>query len=143
MLRKKAHIKIIALFVVAFICLNAGGAMCVSYCQTFDAAGEGEHCPLKKTSEHCDGQSEHQSDLASLGSHNLDCCPMTVSFFAAPIEKSSFTFDSPAPALAQLTAGFVHLSFAGRKTLDQAFNYRGPPPRDHRPDRLMHCIIRI
>src|SRR5687767_13736630 len=107
MFRHKASVRLTALFVVAFICLNAGGAMCVAYCQSFDVAAEEEHCPLKKLSEHCDGADDDQKPFAaSFVSHSADCCPMTVSLFSAPVEKLSFSFG----AVAEVPVQEFHLS---------------------------------
>ena len=141
MFRSRAQIRVFAIFVLAFICLNAGGALCVAYCQTFDIAAEPEHCPLKKKAEHCD-PSENSSNLVSvIGSHEMDCCPMTVSFFAGPVEKPSFSIEAavftPVPVV-RLATPVVRL-----KPHNTPFPaYRGPP-LDRRVDRLKHCIIRI
>ncbi len=142
MLRQRTHIRIAALFVVAFICLNAGGAACVAYCQTFDLATEpADHCPLKKSSEHCDRENNGPS-FAELGSHDLDCCPMTVSFFAGPVEKLSFSVDFPAEIAEAVSIRPIYQRGYLRGSI-QALNYRGPPLIDRRTDRLKHCIIRI
>ncbi|HKX83792.1 MAG TPA: hypothetical protein VJL58_06220 [Pyrinomonadaceae bacterium] len=143
MFRRKAYIKLTALFVVAFICLNAGGALCVAYCQNFDEAAEPEHCPLQKLSDHCDkAQVAQDSSAAYLGYHSPDCCPMTVSFFAGPIEKSSFSFDSAAKIVTASVAVTRSAFIPVRTQYAATFNYRGPP-LDHRVDRIKHCIIRI
>lgn len=141
MFRKRVQTKVIALFVVAFICLNAGGAMCVAYCQTFDMAEEsGDHCPLKKK-EHCDSHSDNPS-FATLNDHGLDCCPMTVSFFAGPVEKTSFAFDAT-PVVMVSPISSTERRLAVIKVLDRPLSYRGPPPIDRRIDRIKNCIIRI
>lgn len=141
MFRLRLIRKLTSIFVAAFICLNAGGAMCVAYCQAFDTVAESEHCPLKKTSEDCDGQAEQSSDSAAVLGHELDCCPMTVSFFAGPIEKSSFSFDAAAE-IAEVPQTSIAVRFAGLTFSDRSYSYRGPP-LDRRTDRLKHCLIRI
>ena len=137
--------KILALFVVAFVCLNAGGAVCVTYCQSFElAADEAEHCPLKKTEDHCDktAASEPDSDAIALGSDEFDCCPMTVSFFAGPIEKRSFEI-SPVVATLVVRTGIVRRNEIFIRTFKSAFDYRGPPPLDRRVDRIKHRLLLI
>jgi hypothetical protein len=142
MFRLRQIRKLTSIFVVAFICLNAGGAVCVAYCQTFDiAAAESEHCPLKKISNDCDGDDEQASDSATVLGDELDCCPMTVSFFAGPIEKSSFSFDAGVE-IAEVAQTFVAPRFAALTLSDRSYTYRGPP-LDRRTDRLKHCLIRI
>jgi hypothetical protein len=143
MVRRRAAIKITALFVIAFICLNAGGAMCIGYCQTFDITAEPEHCPLKKLSEHCDktGETDHSYTSLVSGSE-IDCCPMAVSFFAGPVEKKSFSFDSTAEAVAP-GGDFSKPSFSLAKRFATNFNYRGPPLIDRRTDRIKNRIFRI
>ena len=135
--------KLTALFITAFVCLNAGGAMCVAYCQTFDLAEEpADHCPLKKVSKHCEGQDLADTGTTSVGAGvGLDCCPMTVSFFAAPVEKNSFSIDAAAEIVAAELPS-VNIRFASATTFDRSFNYRGPP-LDRRVERIKHCIIRI
>jgi hypothetical protein len=143
MFQRKASIRLTALFVIAFICLNAGGAMCVAYCQNIDETAEAEHCPLQKLSDHCDkAQNNKNPSAAYLGYHSPDCCPMTVSFFAGPIEKSSFSFDTAHVAETSPVEYSLPVFVPIRTTFTATFNYRGPP-LDHRVDRLKHCIIRI
>jgi|SRR5687767_6672370 len=136
--------KILALFVVAFVCLNAGGAVCVTYCQTFEiTAEESEHCPLKKTEDHCDkGASEPRADAIAFGGDELDCCPMTVSFFAGPIEKASFDI-SPIVATLVVKTTVLRRSEIFIRTFTSAFDYRGPPPLDRRVDRIKHRLLLI
>lgn len=142
MFRHKAPIKLTALFLVAFVCLNAGGALCVGYCQSFDVKAETEHCPLQKLSDHCDKAQDNKNPSAAyLGYHSPDCCPMTVSFFAGPIEKSAFAFDSIAMSEAA-PLEYSRPIFVPVRTFTTRFNYRGPP-LDQRINRIKHSIIRI
>ena len=142
---KSLKTKMIAMFLVAFVCLNAGGAVCVAYCQSIGkpvTAGS-DHCPLKKKGNHCDpSQQERSSETAaSLSSNKLDCCPMTLSFIAAPLEKRAFAFETaPVPALIDEKARSpVFVRNTAQTTIPA---YRGPP-MDRRPDRLKRCVIRI
>lgn len=141
MFRSRLQSRVVAIFVLAFICLNAGGALCVAYCQTFDLAAEPEHCPLKKKTNHCDPSEDPSNVVDKIGSHEMDCCPMTVSFFAGPVEKPSFSIEpavfTPVPVVRLSTPRAL------LKPHDTPFPaYRGPP-LDRRVERLKHCIIRI
>jgi|SRR5688572_9687685 len=137
--------KLIAVFLVAFVCLNAGGALCVAYCQsTLDSAHEtGEHSSLKQKSGHCDpdNQGDDEQRLIVAGGSEMDCCPMTVSFIAGPIEKSSFYAQVPARVLAPVF-GFNETAFFSRTSINIPPRYRGPP-LDRRISRLMNGVIRI
>ena len=134
-------IRFLALFVVAFICLNAGGALCVGYCQTFEvAAEEAEHCPLKKATHHCDTD-KGSTDAIAIGSNEMDCCPMTVSFFGAPVEKQ-FRY-SPVVATTVLETRPVRPTFVAVHSFAATFSYRGPPPLDRRVERIKHSLLRI
>lgn len=138
-------IKLFSAFVIAFICLNAGGAACVAYCQSMGVsvtAGQA-HCPLKKAGADCD-RSTGAKDRNSVGqpSGELDCCPMTVSFFAAPVEKNSNPYSEPTVA-AVVTPKTRHVEFRSNDSYPATANYRGPPPLDRRSLRIQHCILRI
>ena len=142
---KSLRIKLIAVFLVAFVCLNAGGAVCVAYCQTAVEAviASKDHCPLKKKASHCDpGKGEDTAPSAdSIGSSKIDCCVMTVSFIAAPIEKRVFSFQVPAVLVLTDSRPNLPISFQPtRKILPSA--YRGPP-LDHKVDRIKNRVIRI
>lgn len=141
---KPLKTRLIAVFLVAFVCLNAGGTVCVAYCQSaMDAiASSEEHCPLKKKAEHCDPQPPNNKDSAAKAAGEaIDCCPMTLSFVGAPFEKrviSADTADIPASVKTKFTSPVAFLTpFA---TSPPA--YRGPP-LDRRGDRVKHCLIRI
>ena len=130
-------VKLLAAFVVAFICLNANGIVCVAYCQSFEIAvvEPQEHCSPKKTESPGDAVSEPAGDL--------DCCPMTVSFFAAPVEKNS-TLSAPViVASTPAPPRLAELALQPERSLLSAANYRGPPHRDLRDLRIRNCILRI
>jgi hypothetical protein len=135
--------RILALFVTIFVCLNGAGAACVAYCQTMDAPEQtADHCPLKKLSEHCDKAGGEPPSQASAQSSDFDCCPMTVSFFAGPIEKNSFSVKQPATAEV-IKAEVFRSGFRSITPLRLAISYRGPPPLDRRPDRIKHRVLLI
>lgn len=137
--RHSLKIRFLALFVTIFVCLNGAGAACVAYCQTMDAPEEtADHCPLKKLSADCD------SSRPSFSAHggDFDCCPMTVSFFAAPVEKTSFSVKQAAAAVV-IKAEVYRAEFRSYTPLLSAISYRGPPPLDRRIDRIKHCLLLI
>lgn len=142
MFRRRIQIKLFAVFVTAFVCLNASGAACLAYCQTFDIQPEKEDCPLRKLSADCDKTAETASPSFGLDSHGIDCCPMAVSFFSAPAEARSFSFET-----AQAVELPRYLTFEPKFIVTRAFtatyDYRGPPPLDRRPDRIKHRLLLI
>ena len=144
--RRSLTTKLIAIFLVAFVCLNAGGALCVAYCQSsFEAAQEQkDHCPLTKKAGHCDPEQQMRDGnrFASIGSSEIDCCPMTVSFIAAPVEKNSFPVKAPATALVLPFRPTEPALLKGTKVYVPSA-YRGPPPLDLRLSRLKNSVIRI
>ncbi|MGD9562137.1 MAG: hypothetical protein AB7F88_07945 [Pyrinomonadaceae bacterium] len=135
---------ITSLFIIAFVCLNAGGAVCVAYCQSaLEAiAASEEHWPLKKKAAHCDpAQSDQQEKASAAVGNEINCCPMTLSFVGAPFEKRTFHFETAEfPVIAKSDFAAPATLISSRQTFPPA--YRGPP-RDRRVERLKHCIIRI
>lgn len=135
-------IRFLAVFVIAFVCLNAMGAVCVAYCRTSSlSAHETQHELVKKVVHHCDKMPVDPVERA-IGAEQFDCCPMTVGFLGAPIEKSSFQYEPILAAFVSSTSNLPALltpqSVSGKLTA-----YAGPPPRDRRPDRLKHRLLRI
>ncbi len=144
MITNSKKTRLLALFVVAFVCLNAGGGVCVAYCQTMDAVVEGDHCPLKKKSKHCvkgtDGDDGTQTNVWA--SYEFDYCPMTVTLLAGPIEKNSVSLAQDSQlAVAKSEPRISSGSFAAIFTA--TFNYRGPPLLDRRTERIKHQLLRI
>ena len=141
---KSLKTRLVAIFLVAFVCLNAGGTICVAYCQSaMEAIASSEdHCLLKKKADHGDPQPQEKRDSAAKAAGNtMDWCPMTLSFVGAPLEKRAFS------------SGTIVLSDAVKTNIPSpaAFpssdrssppTYRGPP-LDRRVDRVKHCLIRI
>ena len=133
------------MFVLAFICLNAAGAACVAYCKTWETASqESEHCPLKKTADHCDKSAEASpdSDSVTLKADEFECCPMTISIVAAPIEKRVDTI-TPALAVAAVLPATFRPKENPLRYFTHSFDYRGPPPLDRRVDRIKHRVLLI
>ena len=67
---------------------------------------------------------------------------MTVSFFAGPIEKQTFSFGQSPVTLAVNTTD-TRPVFGLAKTFPAESNYRGPPPLDRRVERIKNRILRI
>lgn len=137
--------RLVAIFLVAFVCLNAGGALCVAYCQSsFETAHEPiDQHTQKLKSGHCDNsdQSEDGTAVAGFGSGGMDCCPMTISFVAGPVEKNSFSAGEPAMAVVANVNSFKP-AILDRARIYIPAAYRGPP-LDRRISRLKNCVIRI
>jgi hypothetical protein len=134
-------VRLLALFVTVFVCMNGAGAACVAYCQTMGPkADEAQHCPLKRLSKHCDPK-ENLHRL-SVGSGRMNCCPMTVSFFPAPIDKYSFSIEKPSAVLLQkFYLPEFRLKVGSPST--KSTNYRGPPPLDRRVERIKQQLLLI
>lgn len=137
-------IRLLAVFVVAFICLNAAGTACVAYCRSFDlTAAQSDHCPLERPAHHCDGSDESERKASiDVSTGEMDCCPMTLSFVGAPIEKGSYSFANP-PAIVSTPTEFAFAGTFVRTVVPSTFNYRGPPPKDTRLLRIKNGILRI
>lgn len=147
MSKKPTGKKILALFVLAFLCLNVGGFLCLSFCHQMMAASAmtldahlSEHCRrAKKEAE------EKEQGSAKIGADAASCCIMPVSMFAAPVEKQSRFVDilvadaTPAPTVDFYK--FFALSLP-RLHILEAPVYR-PPPLDRRVERILNCVIRI
>ena len=141
---KSLKTRLVAIFLVAFVCLNAGGTICVAYCQSAMEliASSEDHCPLKKKADHCDPQPQEKRDSAAKAAGNtMDWCSMTLSFVGAPLEKRAFSSETVVLSAAVKTnvpspAAFLS---SGRSSPPA---YRGPP-LDRRVDRVKHCLIRI
>ena len=142
MFRHSIKIRFLALFVVAFICLNAGGAMCVAYCRGTEAVEpESDHCPLEKLEEHFDRAGDEKRS-AVVRTSEIDCCPMTVSFFAAPLEQVTFKFQ--AAASAAVSVSYEHPTRPRSQVRSvEIIPYRGPPLLDCRTDRIKYRLLRI
>lgn len=141
--------KILAAFVLAFLCLNVGGLVCLTYCSQIamasampssDGSYLSEHCRrAKKEAEEKDQNAEKISATAA------SCCMMPVSMFAVPLEKqtrASFVLAADtAPAANVEIYSFSSPSIVSLP-IDPAPVYR-PPPLDRRGERILHSVIRI
>ena len=130
------------MFVVAFICLNAGGAVCVAYCRSMPSAAE-EHCPLKKTDSHCHkgSKGENSSEATSVAGDEIFCCSVTVGFIPAPVEKL-FRFTNIV-STALVDTHTIEPRLVSIPSFTSTFDYRGPPPLDRRVERIKLRLLRI
>jgi hypothetical protein len=146
-MRYSRKIRFLALFVLAFVCLNAAGAVCVAYCRGFATRSEVavHQSPEKSLSKHCDhspAKGKPENGRAISVGRNVDVCPMTVSFLAASVEKKSIVNVEPILAAIIETPTSPVLISIDSSYLSQA-DYRGPPPLDRRPERIKHRLLLI
>ena len=145
MIRGLSGNKPLAAFVLAFLCLNAAGALCLTWClqgsATAVAASDDSYL-----SEHC-RQIKRQAEQANQDRSRIDaaeatCCMMPVALFAAPIEKRV----EIAKVILVAVMPAVEIEFVspviGYQHAHATPVYR-PPPLDHRSERLLNCVIRI
>lgn len=136
---------ILAAFVLTFLCLNVGGALCLTYCSQIamaaPAVGDDSHL-----SEHCrkakQAAEEKNKDSSHLQAGEASCCMLPVAIFSAPVEKRpefavNLVVEAPAEIRFELTAPVF-----SAHTLIAIPIYR-PPPLDRRGERILHSVIRI
>lgn len=111
---RSAKIKLLSLFVLTFLCFNAGGAVCVGYCQGFTrSAAQKDHCPLAKFGAHCPKSESSTHDgqaYIEFNENSIDCCVMSIGLIATPVEKRHRASDVVLIAVVQepqLTWAFV------------------------------------
>jgi hypothetical protein len=139
--------KTLAAFVLAFLCLNIGGFVCLTYCSqvalatpSLDDSHLSEHCRrAKKEAE------EKDRDAKKFTASVASCCMMPVSMFGVPVEKQT----RPGDVLAADPVPAIHLNlvrFEVPELIDLHVAstpvYR-PPPLDRRGERILHSVIRI
>ena len=135
--------KLLSLFVVAFLCLNAGGVLCLTYCGQVVQA-KAEHCPLKKQGSANCPQSDKKTvptENYSFEASSVTCCMLPVSLFSAPLEKKvGISID----AAVTVNADKIELIpvFLVRSRQLPKFYYR-PPPNDGRFERVRNQVFRI
>lgn len=134
-----------AAFVLAFLCLNIGGVLCLTYCTQIamaaPAAGDDPHL-----SEHCrkakQAAEEKNKDSSRLQAGEASCCILPVAMFSAPVEKRpefavKLMVEAPTEIRFELTAPV----FSAHTSITIPV-YR-PPPLDRRGERILHSVIRI
>src|SRR3982751_5126924 len=89
-------IKLVTFFILAFLCLNVGGAVCLAYCQSGVAMQAAkDHCPLHKADADCHSKKDAQksSDQFAVEANSVTCCTLAINVFIAPLEKRQSTPD--------------------------------------------------
>ena len=142
-----------AAFVLAFLCLNAAGALCLSYCAGMMATSASASAKGDATesdshlSEHCKAMKREAADADSertkAAAIEPACCMMPVAMLAVPVERSvKFdTSDAPVAMPASVEFAYTPVSANHFNSIQQPV-YR-PPPLDRRTKRQLNCVIRI
>lgn len=139
--------QIFAAFVLAFLCLNVGGALCLTYCSQIMAAPETAEA-ASHLSDHCRRArreaEEREKNSSKIEAGEASCCMMPVAFFAAPIEKRPEVKAHSVvavPASPRFGLPFQsHVLTADRASAQPVYR---PPPLDRRIERELNCVIRI
>jgi hypothetical protein len=143
MTHSQTRSKLISLFVMAFLCLNAGGVLCLAYCGQAMAASA-KHCPLKKQTADCPHSNRPKTTpgTPSFEATSIRCCVLPVSVFGAPLEVRAGTELGSTPVVLPVTVrGSVPTSLDRSRQITH-FYYR-PPPNDRRIERIRNQVIRI
>jgi len=140
---RRINTKLISLFVIAFLCMNAGAILCLAYCgQAMKASAE--HCPLQKAAAHCPHSKTRQTTPTSNPSwegSSVKCCVLPVSVFAAPLQiKAGVETAVPVTASPEVV---VAGTFAPNNSRQIPKFYYRPPPNDSRVDCIRNQVFRI
>lgn len=141
--------RVMAAFVLAFLCLNAAGTLCLSYCSGLSALTASAEIQPDDShlSEHCRAMKaaaiEQDRDREKAYSIEPACCMMPVAMLAVPIERTVKidTADAPAAMPASFEYTFEAAATSHSISIQQPV-YR-PPPLDRRIERQLNCVIRI
>ena len=134
---------LISYFVVIFLCLNAGGVLCLTYCGQAVHA-KAAQCPLKKQdAAHCPNSQKTTAPTEnySFEASSVTCCMLPISLFSAPLEeKAGISTD----AAVVVNTDKIELApvFLVRSRQIPKFYYR-PPPNDGRFERVRNQVFRI
>ena len=133
--------KFIAAFLLLFVCMNAGGAVCVAYCRSVVLNATDEHCPLAKKDRHCDKSAPENRNETALTAGQLDCCPMIVSFIPGTFEPKQ-TFNTATTAVPASNFVVPPLIVASQHRFANIPAYRGPPKKEQEL-HITNRILRI
>jgi len=130
------------MFVLAFLCFNAGGIFCLAYCQTGMNARV-ESCPLAGLKPDCP-HSKRQTTApgrTAVEGNAVKCFVLPIGIFSAPVDGKASVNISVAPVTAvQPLAPLVLIADATRQLPD---NFYRPPPKDRRVERVRNQVFRI
>lgn len=138
--------RFLAVFVLAFVCLNAGGALCLAYCSDWTSSTTASVPDESHLSEHCkrikrEAEERSKSSL-SIEAAEAACCMLPTALFAAPLENRQSDVKFVAvPAAAGQDVPTTSQRAVAKEPADLPV-YR-PPPIDRRGERLFHGVIRI
>ncbi|QYO67648.1 hypothetical protein [Leptolyngbya sp. 7M] len=137
-------LKLVSIFLIAFVCLNGIGALCVAYCQAFESEQQATapHCPRGEAMEiHREASTEDLSSSFAAHSERLDCCPLTVTFVSAP-SVSKFEIQPISFVLASAPSPTQSPEISRRSLYFGRVLYRGPP-LDRRVERIKLRVLLI
>lgn len=148
-MQKPTGKKIVAAFVLAFLCLNVGGFVCLTYCSQIAVAASRPSPDDSHLSDHCrrakKEAEERDRDATKFDANAASCCMMPVSMFAVPLEKHT-RFLAVLVADSAPTVNIEFFRFAAPTVIASHITsmtvYR-PPPLDRRGERILHSVIRI
>jgi len=137
------------MFVLAFLCLNVGGAFCLTYCTQIAMASSPVVSDDSHLSEHCRKAKKEaekkDKNATKIEANAASCCMMPVSMFAAPIERQTRVADVLVADSVQ-AVNVEYYKFAAPAVVPSHIAstpvYR-PPPLDRRVERILHSVIRI
>lgn len=137
-------LKLVSIFLIAFVCLNGVGALCVAYCQTFETEQKAAtaHCQMGKAMQ-IHGEASTEDLLSSFAKHSesLDCCPLTFTFVSAP-SVSKFEIQPISFVLVSAPSPTASSKISGRSLHFGTVSYRGPP-LDRRVERIKLRVLLI
>ncbi|MFZ1699755.1 MAG: hypothetical protein WBO10_01385 [Pyrinomonadaceae bacterium] len=145
MIRRFTCRRHIAAFVLAFLCLNAAGALCLGVCfgerTVLEASTSNLHL-----SEHCRQAAkqaeDRDKDRRKIEAGEAACCMLPIAMFAVPVEEQMRV--DVVQAVATLPADHFKPIFAPAEAAFQGgFPVYRPPPLDRRVERVLNCVIRI
>lgn len=138
--------RILAAFVLAFLCLNVGGVLCLTYCTQIAMAAAPAVADDSHLSDHCrkakQTAEENNKDSSRLQAGEASCCMLPVAMFSAPVEKrSELAVHLVAQARAEARFELTAPVFSAHSSI--AIPVYRPPPLDRRGERILHSVIRI
>ena len=140
-----ATTRLLAVFVVAFLCLNAGALACLAYCEIGSTAAA-SHCPLQKAgAPSCPlsqlGAKKGQNENDAVAGTAMACCMMPVGVLGVPLEAKAGTITALPLTAAVEKVEFAPVAFTAPRQISK-FYYR-PPPNDARLERVRNQVFRI
>jgi hypothetical protein len=133
--------KFTALFVLAFLCLNAGGVLCLTYCGQAAKAKEHHNAAPVSHCPHHPQPPAAPADERAASASAVTCCMMPIGMIAAPLESNA-SIDLHSVAVAIVKTAVFARPEAG-EVVDAVLEHYRPPPKDRRVDRIINQVFRI